>query len=209
MDENTSAPSGAPHHRRRALATLDVYVQRLQIREIARIDPVAAALEILAPSGYLVRELARLKPRAAEILALMAPILVTRHKREFRRLAGHRTYAVVSTLLGPEATIPVLVIQGRVTNELGEELGKFGIFSLPLLSNLDASAVHQLDSVAAALYAGYRQPGRGRPARGQRPATPPGIDVVEGSMTPARLAQLTGRAPSTLGRDPNRQRSGR
>lgn len=178
----------------------------LALTDITILHPQAAALEPWTPCGYLLQDLTNIISQAAELHAVMAPILVTPGPRGYRRLTGHRTFAILTHVLDPEALVPVVVILGRLTPALVEQLVRFGLFSYPLLSSLDRTALYQLHAVAAALFSGYLQPTAGRPARGQRQPTPAGIDGVVGPLTTAHLAQCCGSPPSTLRRGPTRRR---
>lgn len=179
----------------------------LQISALELVHPALAQIEVHHPSGYLARDLTQLSPRDAEQFALLAPVWVVRTRGAYLRIAGNRTYALVRAVLGPQAIIPVCVLGGRLSPDDTAEIACFGVLEYPLLSSLDASGAHQIDSVARNLNEGYHHDRPGRPPLRRRAVTTAGSRQKAGSrMTRARLAALTGCHPSTLSRGYARRR---
>lgn len=185
---------------RQGPATPRVEMERLPVGALATPHPLLRAVAHLAPSGYLARALPDLAPGVAGLLALMAPILVIADRRGYRRIAGHRTYAVALTLLGPEASIWVGVLRGRLPDETLRKLAAFGVFTFPLLMSLDATAIHQMDAAAIELQSHYCHRRPGRPPRDCLPDPAAGLDLLRHPLSAQGLARLCGIDSSTLRR---------
>jgi hypothetical protein len=75
--------------------------------------------EIMTQIEYLLRDPALLRPEAVHVLLDVMPIVAKAHGRYWHYVAGHRTYVLAVSVLGPEAEVPIFVLQRLSPAQIG------------------------------------------------------------------------------------------
>ena len=163
------------------------------------VHPDVAEIARLADARYLCSDLSALTPLAVRALATVHPIIAVPSRREYRLMAGLRTWQIVRTVLPSGSDLRILVIRARIDADAARALALLDVMVHPMLFSLDRTGARQLDEMLRALTPSYARMAPGRPANAERVPGPLSGFFREFRST-VTLAAMLGVAPSTLRR---------
>ena len=185
-------------------ADTQLTIIRVPLKKVARVHPAALAAAQHADAAYLAEHLTLVSPDAGTLLLSLEPIVVVHQRRKLRRIAGHRTFAVVSQLLPEETPVPALWLRRRPSDFDIAQIAAYDAIVHRLLTSLNESAVDQIHRMCEDLEPGYTRTTRGRPRKDSDTMDTPLRRYFHRRLQQNTLHEIVGMARGTRRRRPKK-----